>query len=58
MELFSNKEEALYYEENSDVIVSTQNIDMLINALDKNSKIFKETTELFSKLKLLMSELI
>ncbi len=45
------------YEENDSVVISTQNMDMILNTLDKNSELFQSTSELFSNLKSLLNEI-
>jgi len=45
------------YEENNKVVVSTQNMEIMLNSFDNNSQLYKQTSDLFSKLKSLMSEI-
>jgi len=46
------------YEEGNQVVISTQNMEILLNTLDKESEMFLSTSELFKNLKLLMKNLI
>jgi len=45
------------YEEGSHVRISTQNMELMLNSLDRKSEIFVSTSELFSKLKFVMNEI-
>ncbi|MNO09039.1 hypothetical protein D3C81_2319990 [compost metagenome] len=45
------------YEENDSVVISTQNMEMILDTLDKNSELFQSTSELFHKLKSLLNEI-
>lgn len=45
------------YEENGSVVISTQNMDMILDTLDKNSELFQSTSELFNNLKSLLTEI-
>ena len=46
------------YEDTNGVSISTQNMQMMIDVLKDNKELYKQTNELFSKLKLLMNEII
>jgi len=46
------------YEENSSVVISTQNMQIMLDTLDKSSDLYKDTTGLFSNLKVLMNEIL
>lgn len=45
------------YEENDSVVISTQNMDMVLDTLGKNSELFQSTSELFNNLKSLLNEI-
>jgi len=45
------------YEENDSIVISTQNMEMILDTLDKNSELFQSTSELFHKLKSLLNEI-
>lgn len=45
------------YEENGKVTISTQNMQMLLDTLKKHTELYKQTNELFSTLKSLMSDI-
>lgn len=45
------------YEENDSVVISTMNMEIMLNALSSNHELFAEATNLFNTLKTLMAEL-
>lgn len=46
------------YEEHNEVVVSTQNMQMMLDTFDANSDLYTQTSELFTKLILLMKTII
>ena len=44
------------YEENGQVTISTQNMEIMLDKLNKNTDLYKQTNELFNTLKLLMND--
>lgn len=45
------------YENNRETIISTMNMEIMLNAVSSNPELFKEATTLFSKLKSLMDSI-
>ncbi len=45
------------YEEAGQVTISTQNMEMMLNALKDNEELYKQTSELFGTLKSLMNDI-
>ena len=45
------------YEENDSVVISTMNMEIMLNAVSSNHELFNEATNLFNTLKTLMAEL-
>jgi len=45
------------YEEAGQVTISTQNMEMMLNALKDNEELYKQTNELFGTLKSLMNDI-
>ena len=45
------------YEENGNTIISTMNMEIMLNAVRSNPELFKEATSLFNTLKSLMNKL-
>ncbi len=45
------------YEESNKVVISTQNMEIMLNSFDKNSGLYQQTSVLFAKLKLLMKQI-
>jgi len=45
------------YEENTQVVISTQNMEIMLNSFDSSSELYKQTSELFAQLKLLMQKI-
>ncbi|GIT99078.1 DUF302 domain-containing protein [Sulfurovum sp. TSL1] len=45
------------YEDESNVVISTQNMQMLLDTLDKNTDLYVQTNTLFNTLKSLMKDL-
>lgn len=46
------------YEEHNEVVVSTQNMQMMLDTFNTNSDLYTQTSELFGNLKLLMKNII
>lgn len=45
------------YEDNGAVIISTMNMEIMLNAVRSNKELYKEATSLFSTLQLLMKQI-
>jgi uncharacterized protein (DUF302 family) len=45
------------YEENDSIVISTMNMEIMLNALSSSPELFNEATTLFNTLKTLMAEL-
>lgn len=45
------------YEDESNVVISTQNMQMILDTLDKNTDLYVQTNTLFNALKSLMNEI-
>jgi uncharacterized protein (DUF302 family) len=45
------------YEENGDTVISTMNMEIMLNAISSNPVLFEEATSLFNTLKALMNSL-
>lgn len=45
------------YEEGKEVTISTQNMEMMLNTFKGNAELYRETSEIFATLKLLLNDL-
>ncbi|MCK9208942.1 MAG: DUF302 domain-containing protein [Salinivirgaceae bacterium] len=45
------------YEDNSNTVISTMNMEIMLNAVSSNPVLYKEATSLFNTLKLLMNQI-
>lgn len=45
------------YEEGKEVTISTQNMEMMLNTFKGNAQLYRETSEIFTSLKLLLNDL-